>query len=112
MTCVSHIALEISALKNIHSNHVSISKTKRSRIRGRKNIATRKSTIPREMKGIFYHEEYVKIKKEPYELFEEVEEISRKSKDVRDQSSNTFGKATCFDKTSMVGFGDERARFS
>ena len=64
------------------------------------------------MKRIFYHEKYVKIKKTFYELLERIEEISKKSKNVKNQSSNTFDKVTCFDKTSMMNFNDERIRFS
>ena len=111
MICISCITFEINALENTHSNHVSILKTKKSKIRDRTNIATRRSTIPRKMKRIFYHKKYVRIKKESYELLEKVEEISKKSKNVKDQSSNTFDKVTCFDKTSMTSFDDEKARF-
>ena len=110
MTCVSRVIFEINALENIRSNHVSISKAKKSKIRNRKNIATKKSTISRKMKKIFYHEKYVKIKRELYKLLKEVEEISKKSKDVKDQSSNTFDKIICFDKTSMTSSSNEKAR--
>ena len=110
MTCVSCIAFEIDALENPRSNHVSISKAKKLKIRNRTNIATRGSTIPRKMKRIFYHEKYVRTKRASYELLEGVEEISRKSKNVRDQSSNTFDKITCSNKTSMISFDDKEAR--
>ena len=111
MICISCITFEINALENIHSNHVSISKAKKSKIRNRTNIATKESTISRKMKKIFYHEKYVKIKKTFYELLEEIEEISKKSKDVKNQSLNTFDKVICFDKTSMMSFDDKEARF-
>ena len=112
MICVSCITFEIDALENPRSNHVSISKARRSRIRGRTNIATKESTIPRKMKGVPYHEKYVRIKRASYELLEGIEEVSRKPKDVRDQSSNTFDKVTCSNKTSMIDFGDKEARSS
>ena len=63
------------------------------------------------MKRIFYHEKYVRIKETFYELLEGIEKISRKSKNVRNQSSNTFDKVTCFDKTSMMSFDDKGTRF-
>ena len=110
MTCVSCVTFEINAFENIRSNHVSISKAKKSKIRNRKNIATKGSTIPRKMKRIFYHEKYVKIKKEFYELLKKVEKISRKSKNVKNQSSNTFDKVTCFNKTSMTSSSNEKTR--
>ena len=112
MTCISCIIFEINTFENTHSNHVSILKTKKSKIRDRTNIATKGSTIPRKVKRIFYHEKYVKIEKTSYELLEEVEEVSRKSKNVKNQSSNTFDKVTCFEKTSMIDFNDKATRFS
>ena len=112
MTCVSCITFEINTSRNTHSNHVSIFKTRRSRIRSRTNIATSESTISREMKRIFYHEEYVRIERASHELLEGVEEVSRKSKNVKDQSSNAFDKVICFEKTSIVSFDDKGARFS
>ena len=110
MTCVSCITFEINALENTHSNHVSILKTRKSKIRDRTNIATKRSTIPRKMKRVSYYEKYVRIKGASHELLERIEEVSRKPKNVRNQSSNTFDKVTCFDKTSMINFDDERAR--
>ena len=64
------------------------------------------------MKKIFYHEKYVKIKKASYELLKKIEEISRKSKNVKNQSSNTFNKVTCSNKTSMINFDDKETCFS
>ena len=112
MTYISCITFEINTLENIHSNHVSIPKTKRPRIRGRTNIATKGSTIFRKVERVSYHEKYVKTKEASYELLEGVEEVSRKSRDVRDQSSNTFDKATYFERTSMIDFGDKATRSS
>ena len=112
MTCVSCIIFGIDALENPRSNHVSISKTRRSRIRGRTNTATRGSTIFRKVKRISYHEEHVGIKRAPYELLEGVEEVFGKPKDVRDQLLNTLDRVTCSNRTSMINFDDKEVRSS
>ena len=112
MICVSCITFKINTFENPRLNHVSISKAKRSKIWNRTNIATKGSTILRKMKKIFYHEKYVKIKKAFYELLEEIEEVSRKPRNVKDQSSNTFDKIICSNKTSMISFDDKEARSS